>query len=543
MFMAAGRRFKQLKLQSQMIFMLGAMAFLQTGLVGGFTVLYLSSALEQQMGQRALYVAKTVAAMPEIISAVEQRDSAALVPITRKVAAETQARFVVIGDKNGIRLAHPIPERVGRSMLDDDEDDNAQALSYGRDMISRADGNLGATMRGKTPIYDASGERIIGIVSVGLLLDTVFSTIAFYRNTIVAVIVLSLIISVFIAILFAKHFKQAILGLEPVEIAHLYKERNATLESIREGIIAIDINGRITTFNRAAIHTLQLESHGHLLGRPIQDVLPGNYMLDVLKSGIPQYDQEAMIGAHTLIVNRLPLLSSNGRVFGVVSSFRRKDELDFVSAQLTRIQQYAEVLRSQSHEYSNKLHTIAGLIEIGAADDALKLIGQENRDHQQLIQMLLESVPDPVIAGCILGKYNRARELGLIMEVDENSRMIDIPAAIPREKLVSILGNIIDNALEATLNAVGNGGKITLSMTDLGHDLIFEVEDQGPGLSTDQKQTIFAKGHSSKAEQGHGYGLHLVRQFVMQLHGSISIENADIGGSRFSIYIPKNMRV
>ncbi|AJQ97755.1 ATP-binding protein [Gynuella sunshinyii] len=543
MLMVVSQRFKQLKLQSQMIIMLGATAFLQTGLIGGFTVLYLSSALEEQMGQRALYIAKTVAAMPEIIRAVEQQDSQTLVPVAQRVADETQAWFVVIGDKNGIRLAHPTPDRVGKSMLDDDQDDNAQALNYGHDMIVRADGSLGATMRGKTPIYDSSGENIIGIVSVGLLLNTVFDTVAAYRNTILAVITLSLLLSVTIAIMFARHFKQAILGLEPVEIAHLYKERDATLESIREGIIAIDINGKITTFNRAAMSTLQLDPDSRLLGQPISDVLPGSYMLEVLKTGIPQYDQEVRTGPLTLVVNRLPLLSAEGKVFGVVSSFRRKDELDFVSAQLTRIQQYAETLRSQAHEYSNKLHTIAGLIEIGAIEDALKLIGQETHDHQQLIQMLLENVPDPVIAGCILGKYNRARELGLIMEIDENSRMVDVPAAIPREKIVSILGNIIDNALEATLRTYGNGGKIALSMTDLGHDLVFEVEDQGPGLSDDQKQAIFEKGTSSKMEIGHGYGLHLVRQFVVQLHGTISIENAEIGGSRFCIYIPKHIQV
>ena len=527
------------RLKTRMILILGLMALLQTGFVGIFAVHYISSSLEEQIGQRALHVAKTIAAMPEIVRAVHGKNSDFLVPLSLKLAEETDARFIVIGDRNGIRLAHPTPEKIGKSMLDDDNDSNDRAIIQGRGFISKAEGSLGMSMRGKAPIYDEVGEQIIGVVSVGYLLNRVQTIIDKYRMTIFLVIGIAFVVSVLIAILFARHFKKAIFGLEPEEIARMFEERNVTLQTVREGIISIDQSGRIATFNKTAIKTLELDPNTRLSGRPIQEVLPESEMLDVLDTGEPQFDQEFHLKNHSLIVNRLPIRGENGEVTGVVSSFRRKDELDMVSRKLTRIQQYAETLRSQSHEYSNKLHTIAGLIQIGATDKALQVIGQETVDHQALIQLLLKAVPDPVLAGCLLGKYNRARELGLQLNIDPESHMTDLPEQLPREQLVSILGNILDNAMEATYRNHGAGGRVELTMTDMGNDLIFEVEDQGPGIPEDQKPRIFEKGFTSKDEDGHGYGLHLVQNLINGLNGSICIETADIGGCRFIIYIPK----
>ncbi|WP_315981008.1 Spo0B domain-containing protein [Aliamphritea spongicola] len=218
---------------------------------------------------------------------------------------------------------------------------------------------------------------------------------------------------------------------------------------MREGIIAINSEGQITTINQTAIKTLGLPTDTDLTGQPIEQLLPDSAMLEVLASGEPQFDNEVWLKGKNLIVNRLPLHQGD-TITGVVSSFRRKDELDQVSKKLSRIQQYADSLRSQAHEYSNKLHTIAGLIQINAKEEALALIGQETQDHQELIHLLVASVPDPILAGCLLGKYNRARELSLRLNIDPESQMADLPEDLPRDQLVSILGNLIDNALEAT---------------------------------------------------------------------------------------------
>jgi two-component system CitB family sensor kinase len=207
-----------------------------------------------------------------------------------------------------------------------------------------------------------------------------------------------------------------------------------------------------------------------------------------------------------------------------------------VSRQLTRIRQYAETLRSQAHEYANKLHTIAGLIQLDRNDEALELIGQETRDHQALLRWLVDSVDDPVVSGCLLGKFNRAHELGLRLEVDPDSQLGPLPAGITPERLVTLIGNLLDNAFDATLST--NGDTVTLSMTDIGQDLIIEVEDQGPGIADEDRPHLFDKGFSRKA-QGRGIGLHLVKEGVSQLGGEIVVENRSDGGARFTLYLPK----
>ncbi len=528
-----------MKLETRMIVVLGLVALIQTTAIGMFALHYLSQSLHEQMGQRAMHVAKTIAAMPVVVEAVAARDAEFLQPLSLTLAYKTQARFVVIGDKLGFRLAHPRVERLGKPMHDDEGDFNEPALIFGKPYVQTAIGSLGATVRGKAPVFDSSDESVIGIISVGYTLETVEQVIDRYRLTLILVIGAAFCVSVLTAIWLAKHFKKAIFGLEPEQIGRLFGERNATLESVREGIIAIDRRGRITTFNRTAVETLGLSPELKLTGTPLLEVLPDSGMLEVLNTGQPQFDQEVWLHDLNLVVNRLPM-QQNGIITGVVSSFRRKNELDLVSRQLTRIQQYADSLRSQAHEYSNKLHTIAGLIQIGATDEALNLIGQETQRHQELINLLLESIPDPVLAGCLLGKYNRASELGLTLLIDPDSRMAELPPKLPREQLVSILGNLIDNAFEATLAHQGPGGEVRLSMTDLGDDLIFEIEDQGGGIDESQLQRIFDKGVTSKSEPGHGLGLHLVQKLLTLLEGSVEVEPGDTGGSRFIVYIPKH---
>ena len=531
---------RQLKLKTRMIFVLGLMVLVQTGLIGLYALSTLNQSLNEQIAQQALHVAKTIGAMPQVIEAIESDQIEELPQLAQIMAQRNEALFVVIGNRQGIRLAHPTKEKIGKPMYDDEGDYNEPALVHGKPYTQIAVGSLGPSMRGKAPIFDSTGERVIGIVSVGFTMDAVQDTTSIYLNNLLAAIVISLIASVVIALWFTYHLQKAIFGLEPEQIGLLFQERNATLESIREGIIAINKAGEITTINRAAIDTLDLDSDTTLQGQYIHAVLPGSRMLEVLQSGKPEFDQEIWLRERNLIANRIPLLQ-NGDITGAVSSFRLKNELDLVSQKLTDIQAYADTLRSQSHEYANKLQTIAGLIQIGNNDAALNLIGQESRNHQDLISLLSQAVSDAVISGCLLGKFNRARELGIELIIDQESSMHDVPDSVSREQLVSVLGNLIDNALEATMRQ-GNQ-RIDVQMTDLGQELIFEIEDQGPGLDSSQREKIFNLGYSSKNEPGHGLGLHLVTQLLPLLDARLTVENTG-KGCRFTLYIDKqsNMR-
>lgn len=528
----------KLKLKTRMILTLGLVSALQTGLIGAFAGYYLSESLYDEIGQRALMVAKTVAASPAVIAGIQQRDITRLNDLAGRLASTNEALFIVIGDHNGIRLAHPDPGRIGHSMADDDGDYGERALQDGDAYVALARGSLGNSMRGKAPVTDLVGGEIVGIVSVGYGVDQVEARIQRYNLVLYGVVGVMLLFSVLAAIAIAARFKRAIFGLEPEQIARLFEEQAATLQSVREGIIAINREGVITTVNRTALETLGLQPDTPMVGRPLQEVLPESDLQSVLETGIPDFDREVWLHGRQMIVNRLPVRQGN-EIIGVVASFRLRDEVDQVSRQLTRIRQYADTLRSQTHEYSNKLHTIAGLIQLGANEEALALIGSEVSDHQALLHLLLDAVPDPVIAGCLLGKYNRAREMGLKLEIDPGSQMADLPPQLPRDQLVSVLGNLLDNALEATRRHHGEGGTVHLSMTDLGQELIFEVDDQGAGVPESIHDHIFEKGVSTKPGEQHGIGLFLVQQFINRWGGSVTVEKLQPAGSRFTLYLPK----
>lgn len=528
----------KLTLQSRLMMAVTAVVLLQSLLVGGFTFHFVSSSLEEQIGLRALSLARSVAAIPQIRDGLQARDVSQVQPVAEEIRQLSGARFVVVGDSDSVRYSHPLPERLGKKMVGGDND---RALIDGESYVSRAVGSLGPSMRGKAPIFDAQGA-VIGIVSVGFMLDRVDQLVSEYLGSVQAVAVLALLLSIVGAVLIARYFKRAIFGLEPEAIARLLEERDATLASLREGLIAVDAGGVVSTVNHAAVKSLQLDDSRPLVGRPLAEVLPESRMLDVLEDDRPQFDEEIWLNGRAFIANRVPV-RVGGQIRGVVSSFRPKDELEEVSRRLTRIRQYAESLRSQAHDYSNKLHTIAGLIQIDARDEALELIGQEARGVESLIRLLVEAVPDPVLAGCLLGKHNRARELGLALRIDPESHMAELPRELSREQLVSLLGNLLDNAFEATLRREDSPREVLLSMTDLGRELIFEIEDNGPGIPADQRERIFHKGVSSKAREGHGLGLYKVRGILDQVGGTLLLEDGDSGGTRVTVYLPKEVRV
>lgn len=527
---------RPMKLQTKMIlFILGLILFV--GLVGGgFFLRLISTTLENQIGSRALKVAQTVALIPEIREDLQRAslEGSRIQGLAEKIRKETGAQFVVVGDHQGRRYSHPVPERLGQLMVGGD---NARALEDGRSYVSRAVGTLGPSIRGKVPIFSENKE-IIGIVSVGYLVENINSIIRGYHIKILSVLTAVILLGIAITIKITAEFKKAIFGLEPNEIAALLQERTATLEAIREGIMAVDGAGNITTINQTAIDTLNLDPGQEIVGKPVKEVFPQTRILEVLETGRSQLDKVLSLGDKEIVVNRIPIIN-DGEVKGVVTSFRDKDELDILAKKLSQVQNYSEMLRVQTHEYSNKLYTISGLIQIGAYQEAIDLIGSETSGYQDLINTLMDIVPDSIIAATILGKYNKAKELKVDLTIEPGSTMQDIPSSIKREDLVTVIGNILDNGFAAVVNNPPDQRTVRLSMTDLGNDLIFEFDDSGGGLPRQAWSRIFQKGYTTKPSQGHGMGLYLVDRAIRRMGGSVSIGNSDLGGAAFTVIIPK----
>ncbi len=522
-----------ISLQTQMILLVCLLVLSLTLIAGGMYTAMIGEAIEEQIGKRALQVSETVAQIPLVKKEIiKSHPDGTLQQLAERIRKETDAEFIVIGNRDSIRFSHPKPDRLGKKMVGGD---NTPALEYGKAYISKAVGTLGPSIRGKVPIFSDDG-KVIGIVSVGYLLEDVRGVVRAHQNKVAILICGLMLLGVFGAVTISSRFKKAIFGLEPEQIARSFTERATIIKSIREGIVAIDRNAKVTVVNQVAIETLGKTCEKEIIGQHIKHVLPGAKLSQILTGGKQRIDQELSVGGVTMIINTVPMVDKQN-IIGAVASFRRKDELDILAKQLSQVKEYSEMLRAQTHEYSNKLHTIAGLIQIGHEKEALDLIGRETAGYQGLIAFLAKAVPHPVLAAFIIGKYNYAQELRINLVIDPESQLVDVPPDLNREKIVTILGNLIDNAFDAALHGDGKP-QVTISMTDSGNDLVFEIGDSGPGIPEDIVEKIFDRGFTTK-QKDRGHGLHLVNRALKDLNGQITLGDSELGGALFTVFIPK----
>lgn len=526
----------RLGLQGRILLMLCLVSLLQLVLLSGASYYYVSEQRYREVGDQALDVARLVARESGVIAGVKRADTARLNVLVERIRAEVGASYIVVGDKDARRLVHPNADRIGQPMMGDDPHRALQGEAY----ISRAQGSLGVSVRGKSPIRDELGQ-IIGVVSVGYLVRDIEADLQGFLRFGLAMTLLIVLLNSLAAAWLARRYKRAILGFEPEQIGRLYAELDCTLRTVREGILTIDEQGRLTSLNPNGIRLLRLDEAAAraAIGQPVTRLLPESRMLSLIQDPRPQFDEEIVLNGQSLIVNRLPLVRE-GKLIGAVSSFRRKDELEELSAQLSQVQAYSDLLRVQTHEHHNQLGTIAGLIELGATGEALAFIGREAATEQSLLNFLMTAIAKPKVAGLLLGKYHRAHELGLVLEVDPDSRLHDIPLRVSGSQLVTVLGNLIDNAFEATRRHGAPYQPVRVALSDLGQDLILEVEDGAGGIDPALADRLFERGVSSKAEPDHGIGLALVRKTLDALQGIITIE-ATARGSCVVCYIPKEV--
>ncbi|WP_232697152.1 ATP-binding protein [Brevibacillus daliensis] len=509
-------------------------------IVGNLALLFstiITHSVEEQIGKRALSVAKTVANMETVISAFElPNPSSVLQPLAEGIRLNTEAEYIVIGNREGIRYTHPIESRIGHNMVGGD---NQQALLYGQSYVSRAVGSLGPAVRGKVPIRDNRGS-IIGIVSVGFLTEDIQEISESYRDRVFLFVTIAIITGILGALLLSRHFKKAIFGLEPEEIAAVLVERNAVLQSVNEGIIVINKQGKVTLVNQAAITILDLPDETEMMGQNITNILPGSKMLEVLETGEQHLDRPAIMAGKEILVSRIPIKAKN-KVIGVVCSFRSQSKMNQVVEELTQAKRYSEALRAQTHEFHNLLYTISGLLQLGSVQEAVDLVTQETSSHQELTLFLAKAVPDPLIGALLIGLTNRARELKIQFKIDSHSKLRAVPAHINRQEMVSVIGNIIQNAFEAVLES--DEKKVSCYLSDVGNELLFEVEDSGPGIRDDLIDKIFESGFSTKSpyqlDEKRGIGLAKVKQIVTDYGGYIIVGKSEWGGALFIVALPK----
>ena len=483
----------------------------------------------------AMNQAKIIASNDSIIAAVKHRDYKRLATIADKLQSGTDFDYVVIGDTNSVRLYHPNPEKIGYPM----QFTKPGALERGESYFITGKGSIGMAMRAKTPIFDDDG-KIIGVVSIGYLISKIDSWRSDFLLPMAGVFILLLLVLMLLSWLFAAHIRRQMLGMEPKQIARVVRQQEALFSSVYEGLIAVDPDGYITAINRSARKMLGLSSPGRKwLGKPVSEVVQPT---DFFTQQIAEKRQDAMVNFNGLsvIANR-EAIRSGDELLGAIISFRSKDEIATLNAQLTQIKQYVESLRTLRHEHLNWMSTINGLLQMKEYDRVLAMVQGESQAQQQLIDSLRGAFADRQVAGLLFGKVQRARELGLTMTIVPGSQLHQLPEGLDSTEFAAIVGNLLDNAFEASLRTQQGNKVVELYLSDEGDDVIIEVADQGCGVPEALREKIFEQGVSTRTDEPgeHGIGLYLIASYVRRCDGVITLEDNSPCGTLFSLFLPK----
>lgn len=499
------------------------------------TYFIISEIVENEIGERALSAAKVTANHPEVIAGLKKPETTArLQQLALEIQESVGAEYVVIGDENEMRYAHPIKDRIGKKMVGED---NSHALIDGKAYVSVAKGTLGKALRGKAPVKDEQGT-IIGVVSVGFLYEDIFTANINYAKYLLLLFVITIILAIIISTYLSNKIKKQLLNYEPREIVKILTERNAILESIREGIIMVDKEGTITLSNQSANAILHNENT--VIGKNIRTVIPNTRLLKVLESGNEQLNRMMTINSVKTLVNRVPIVN-NGEVIGAVSSFRPLEEIDLVANELSQVKQYIESLRAQTHEYNNFLYTISGLLQLNEYEEVLHLIHSERLGNHVLISFINEHIKDIFISGLMIGFYNRAKELKVTLILDEDSYCGKLGRLMEKHLLISILGNLVTNAFEAVEDLDEDERVVRIYIYEYEKEVVCEIEDSGNGIDEHMVNHLFEKKQSTKDANSRGYGLYIVDESLKRLNGSIAIEKGELGGALFIVSIPKEV--
>jgi len=506
-----------------------------------------ASALQEQQlrdayRDRMIGVAQSAASLPAIVDAFDSPDpSATIQPIAELLRKASDVTYVVVSNAEGIRYSHPDPSRIGERV----STDPSLPLS-GKTYVGTQTGTLGASWRVKVPIFDHDGE-VMGLVSVGILESDLRSDYLGNSVLLFLTIAVAAVLGVIGAAGVASLIRRRIYGLEPEQIAGLLEEREAILHGVREGVVAVDDRGHVTLINDAAARLLGIDDSAGLIGRPAAEVLDPD-LAQVLAD--PDAEQRLVLSGERVLVVRRDSAEIDGSTIGAILILRDNTELHALMRDLDGAQGLADGLRSQAHGFSNKLHVISGLLELGHVDEAVAFIEHEGSGGTLADVTGSTGIRDLEIGALLLVKQAHAKELGIEVSIEAESQLpalgTDPVSERLRDDLLTVLGNLLDNSVEAC----AYGGHVSVTVAEgpaaIGSEVTVTVEDDGVGIPADLRERVFTPGFSSKAtlpgplSTGRGIGLTLVKRIAQRHGGSVQIDsNREAGnGARIVVRLP-----
>ncbi|MFD0688350.1 sensor histidine kinase [Actinomadura fibrosa] len=505
----------------------------------GATLSYLDvrRAADDRAARTVTAVAASIADAPSVRAAVARPvPSRVLQPYAERVRRDTGVDFVTIMSPAGIRYTHPNPAQIGQRFLGN----TAPALA-GRSFTETYTGTLGPSVRTVTPIFD-DRRRIVALVSVGITIEAISAELRARLVRLVLAAAAMLAAGMAGSYLVSARLRRQTRGVAPGELSEMFEYYEAILHSVREGLLLLDRDGRVVLCNDAARDLLGLGADPR--GRPAGQLGLSAELAAALVSPEPRQDELHLGDVRVLVVNTSPVRSGD-RMMGNVVTLRDHTELQGLTGELDTVRGFAESLRSQAHEAANRLHTIVSLVELGRPAQAVAFATSELETAQRLTDRVVGSVREPVLAALLLGKSTEAAERGVELVVTEDTA---VEGCLEPRDLVTILGNLIDNAVDAAIdNTDARPPRVVVTVRREDGDLVLRVADSGAGVDPADVPEMFRRGWTTKSSGGpvgHGLGLALVGQAVRRNRGRIAVGRPDggDGGAVFTVRLPAGAR-
>jgi two-component system, CitB family, sensor kinase len=501
--------------------------------VGAVSVAQSTNEFRDVRGQRMIAVAENMASTPLVRDRYADPFAAqVLAPEVDRAVALSGAGLAEILDPQGVIRVSSQPPRVGQRF-----DLGDSQVVDGRAWFGDLDVDGTHSLVGQVPILGINGE-VLAIASVTEGYPSVWQLLSGAGERLLVYLGLGAALGLLASWLLSRRIKRHTRGLEIAEIASLADHREALLHSIREGVVAVNNDDEITVLNDSAQDLLGLTDSA--VGRRVDAVGMDPSVMEFLRSGADDRDVVIATRTRVLALNRRAA-TSDGQLIGTVTTMRDSTELASMQGQLSSHKSVTDTLRAQTHEFANQLHTISGLVQLGEFDAVRDLVGTLTRRRAEISDAVTQRISDPAVAALLIAKTTLAAENGVALTIGPDSHLSALEPALATD-VITLLGNLIDNAVDVSVNSGGAGAPtVTVTIHD-GDGLTITVADSGPGVPEHLRESIFARGVTSKPEVpgGRGIGLALVRLVTAQHGGRVDISDAATGGALFVVRLPQH---
>ena len=448
---------------------------------------------------------------------------------------------ISIVNKNNQRFYHTNHSLIGTQYDGEQPDFSPVEKTF---YIVNTNGPSGAQRRAYSALYSETGEYL-GFIMVIILTEHVNENITQIITTYAILAVVAIVIELFITSRISKSIKNSLLGYEPDTISAMYLVRDNILESLKEGVIAVDKNGNILFTNNSAVKMLDKSSTAtEFIGKNIEQIKNGNVIKTVLNGSEKEFGiQGQRMDGTDVIIDRIPIKHEEDPI-DTICILHDRAEYTKLMEDLAGTRYLVDSMRANNHDFTNKLHVILGLIQMEMYDQATSYIENITMVQRASISKIMNCISEPALAALLIGKTARAAELNVKFTLRDGSHFSNTDMHIPTEVLITVIGNLIENAFES-MNAKepnpSNPNELIIGLFSKEDSILITVDDTGLGISEENKQRIFENGFSTKGEN-RGTGLYQVKTMVENLGGLITVDSQENVGTSFFVYFSKGKK-